>query len=185
VDLVDEAHRRQQESGPDAEPRREAVVEVGEFDRHRAASLGAAVLELHLGVEQDAVIELVADVDDGPQRIEPVGPPGGDVTFGLAGEVLVEHLAVATQRNALARLVDLRGRRSEPQDAGVRLHDHVPAEAQLLELAGDRLELGLDPRQVGGVPLLRRGRHGQQRQSSHEVPQPADRPRHSSPPGNG
>jgi hypothetical protein len=99
------------------------------------------VLELDLRVEQEAVVELVAEVDDAAQEVELVGAP-------FRG--LVEHLAVAADRQPVAGAVDLRGRRPEAVLALVGPHRRL-AQLDLLQLAGDHVDPALELVQAIGV----------------------------------
>src|SRR5690606_2446252 len=89
VQLVHEPHRGEEEAAAEAERRREPVVEVGELDRDLAVLPGGGVLELDLRVEEEPVVELVAEVDDGPEVVELVPPAGGRAVLPLRAVVLV------------------------------------------------------------------------------------------------
>ena len=82
VELVDQPHRDQQHSGPQPDALGREEIDVRELDEDLFR-----VLDLDFGVEEEAVVEPVAGVQDRAQEVELVG---------FAGRVvLVEHLAVA------------------------------------------------------------------------------------------
>ncbi len=139
VELVHEPHRNEQEAGAEAELRPPLIVDVGELDRHLAALPGRAVLELDLRVEEPAVVPAIAEVEHGPEPVELVGPSGEDIAVGLRIGVLVEHLAVAADRDPLLGAVDLGGRRAESVVALVRRRRRL-AQPLALELGREDID---------------------------------------------
>ncbi len=151
VQLVQKAHRDQQQSRPQPHTLRHQPVEVGELERHRSGLVGGAVLELDLGVEEESVAELVTHVDDRPQRVDLVGPTGRFTVLALVGEVLVQRLAVAADRDASPDAVDLRRRRTQTEAAAVGARHHLLAQPQLLDLPSERFDLPAQHRQLRAV----------------------------------
>ncbi len=113
VDLVDDPDRHQDQSGPDVRVVIEEEVEVRELDGDLSLVVRRRVLELDLGVEDDPVVELVAEVEHGPQEVDLVARLGRRAVVPAGVVVLVDHFAVAADRNAAGPGVDLRGRRRE------------------------------------------------------------------------
>ena len=116
MELVDEPHRHEDEARAGVDRAGVHVVDVGELHRDLAAGVFARqrVLVLDLGVEEPLVVELVAEVRDGAQEVDPVVPVRRGAVLPRVVEVLVEHLAVAADRDAPAHPVDLRGGKAEP-----------------------------------------------------------------------
>ncbi len=152
MELVDEAHRHQEETRAGVDLGTDPALEVGELDRHLAALPFArlGVLPLDLRVEQPVVVPLVAEVEDRAQEVELVLPAGVDAVVALRGEALVEHLAVAADRQPLLDGVDLGRRRTEAGGAAARRGScrRALAEPHLLELGGQDID---PPRKLGDV----------------------------------
>ena len=110
------------------------------------------MLDLDLRVEEELVIEAVAGVDDGPQKIE-LGPLSGRLSgFVLAGEVFEEHLAIAGERDTPAALVRRRCGWGQPERARVglgELKSLLLAAAESLHLLGEHVETSLELCNVG------------------------------------
>ena len=100
MELVEESHGEQQPAGAEARLWPPQILDGGEF--HFRSD---AVLVLDLRVEEPLVVELVAEIDNGAQQVDFGGSRGS--------EVLVDHFAVATDRQAALRVVDLGSRRPE------------------------------------------------------------------------
>jgi hypothetical protein len=66
------------------------------------------VLVLDLGVEEDLVVELRAEVQDEAEQIDARVGAGGGAVLEASGGVRVERFAVAADRDALLDPVDLR-----------------------------------------------------------------------------
>ena len=148
VELVDQSHRNQQHAGPQADVLGGEEVDVGELDEDLLR-----VLDLDLRVEEEAVVEPVAGVEDRPQVVELVGLAGG--------VVLIQHLAVAGDRHPGVDLVGGGRGRRQTQRAGL-IDGHLAlglAAAQPLELLGEDLHAALELLHVDRVvlPLLRPG----------------------------
>ena len=152
VELVDEAHRHQEQAGAGVDLGTDPALEVGELDRHFAALPFArlGVLPLDLRVEEPVVVPLVAEVEDGAQEVELVLPAGVGAVVTLRGEALVEHLAVAADRQPLLDGVDLGRRRTEAGGAAAfgGRGRRALAEPHLLELGGQDVD---PPRELGDV----------------------------------
>ena len=144
VVLVQEAHRDEHVAHPQRQLVEQREVEVGELD----PDLPGAVLELDLRVEDDPVVEAVADVEDEAQDLGDVG--------AVVGVVRVDELAVAADGEPLRLVVHLGGAHAhagvgaERDDVGDR---HL--ELQAADLLGQRLHLGL-----GGGAVVGGGRRG-------------------------
>ena len=136
VQLVHDTQRGQQHAGAEIGPVPHQEVEVSELDRDRAAGAGRGMLELQLGVQDDAVGELVAGVQHEAQVVGGVAVAAALVAHVLA----VERLAVAADRQPALDAVDL-GRRG-PQAVHAVVHGERrevgqrQAGAQLVHLLG-------------------------------------------------
>ena len=161
--FVDEAERHEDQAASHGQVVVDEKVQVGELDRDFVC-----VFDFDLRIEQEAIIESIADIDDVPKEIEPRGFRVRDATLVFPIEVLVEHLAVPGDRHAFGRAIDCRGRRCEAQGAspGVRqLLRRCFSAAQPLNFGREQLELALqffDGRllHVSHVRLGRGGRRG-------------------------
>ncbi len=156
VHLVHEAHRHEDETRAEIDLVAEHRVERRELDRDLAPLAGRGVLVLDLGVQDERLVELPPEVDDGSQVVPLVRLPRGGAVLAGRVEVLVERLAVAADREAGGLPVDLRGGGAEAPlsgRAGGRSGIGGVAELSGLQLAGQ----DLDPaREL----LVRRGRRG-------------------------
>src|SRR5438034_1396568 len=96
VDLVEEPHRHQEQSGAEVERPPQHEIERRELDRSRAVLggrglLGGRVLELDLGIEQETVTELVARIEHEALEIEAIF-----LAALVVHEVLVVELAITS-----------------------------------------------------------------------------------------
>jgi len=114
VDLVDEAHRHEQQTGAKIERLPCKKIEGEELDLDLALLVTGddRVLELDLGVEDDPVGELVTGIEDETLQIKLIG-----LALSIADELLEAELAVTADRETAFDLIDLRCRRAETVDA--------------------------------------------------------------------
>jgi hypothetical protein len=179
VDLVHEAHRHQQMPGADVGLGAPQEVERRELDGHRARARAVVhvarspVLELDLRVEDDAVGELVSEVEHGAERIGAVEV----AVLLVADEVDVVRLAVAADREAAVDAVDLGGRRTEAVGAlQLRLLGHRDLRAEVRDLLGEHVHAPhqLRDRVVALADLVlgraRRGRHREEGERHEREP---------------
>ena len=90
--------------------------------------------------------------------IDPIGPPGGSIVFLVAGKILIQDFAIATNRHTLANTIHLGRRGAEAIGGGVRFDHQVPSQPERLELASHRFELTFEPVEAGRILLGRGGR---------------------------
>ena len=144
MQFVDDTQRGEQHTGTEIGPVPHQEIEIGELDRYRTTGAGRGVLKLQLGVEDDAVGELIAGVQHKAQIVGRVAVAATLVAHILA----VICLAIATDRQALLDAVNFGGRRSQAVSAvfhAQRLEvGHGQAGAQLVHFLGqDVLTAGL------------------------------------------
>jgi len=73
VELIDDSHRREQQSGPEGERRREDVVQVQLLECYfpaRLAALDPGVLQLQLGPERQLGAEGVSEIQHEPANVD-------------------------------------------------------------------------------------------------------------------
>src|SRR6185295_4755608 len=145
VELIQKTDRQEEMAGAQVEFGLEQEIEIGELDR----DLLAAVLELDLGVEQEAVVPLVADVDDRALEDRHGVLSGGLAVIRLAVRPFIEGLAVAADRDAALSAVDLGGRGAHAIRAAVG-RDRGLADLELLDLRREDVDLALDLGQLAG-----------------------------------
>ncbi len=130
MDLVEEAHGHEQQTRPNIRP----VLEE-EVQRRKLEKDLVYMLDLDLAVEDDPLVELVAEVENRPQEVGGVGL-GGLVVYVVA----VESLAVAADRKPPRELIDLGSRRTHAVAAlELRLFGHCHVGARPLELLRQHL----------------------------------------------
>ena len=100
VELVDQAHRDEQHSASHAKVVVGEVVDVGKLDENLVR-----VLDLNLRIEEEPVVESVPGIQNGPKEIELARASRRLSRLVLIREVLIEHLAVARDRNARVPLI--------------------------------------------------------------------------------
>ncbi len=123
------------------------------------------MLVLDLGVEEEAVVEFVAEIEDRPLEVGLVDGRGTAAVLQPAVEVPVHHLAVAADRQAVAAAVDL-GRRRPHAVGGTVGGDRGLAELQRLDLLRQHPDLALElvqPLSVGTTLCTQRLDFGPQR----------------------
>jgi hypothetical protein len=169
VHLVHEADRHQQEARAQAHVLPGLEVQIGELRGDFALLLvpfaGGGVLHLQLGVEEDAVAELVADVEDVAHQVDAVRRARRLIVLPAVGRVVVDGLAVAADRDPVRLGVDLGGRRPEAGHGLARLGLRGSAGPRLLDLGGQEVDppLQLGQPLVGAAGRLETGHLGLQR----------------------
>ena len=104
MELIEEAHRNQDQANSKVQAVRMQIVEIEEL---RIDITASAVLEFEFRVEHPLIIEFITHVEDGPQRIE-------DII--LATIMTKPNFAIAPDRKPFVFPIDLRGRRSHSPD---------------------------------------------------------------------
>ena len=114
VQLVDEAHRNEHEAGPRSQRPGEEIIEVGELHLHLSPLVRRRdrVLRLDLCIQDPVSVELVAEIEDRAREVRLVPGARWLAVLAAAGEILVQELAVSSERDTLPR-VDLRSRGSD------------------------------------------------------------------------
>ena len=156
VRLVDDAERRQEPSGADAEGVGELEIEMRLLHGELAFAVRSdqSVLDLDLGVELDPVREAVADVADDASEVDLVAP--------AARRLPVVDLAVAAEREsvvpALAALDWTLGAGAPRQLVEQRLLARLALRAFGVDLLLEALDLLLELVELRILRVQRRGR---------------------------
>ena len=140
VDLVEESHRGEQQPHPGVQGRVKEKIQCRKLQRYRA------ILDLDLAVPHQPVVELVADVENGAQRIDLV------LVSALVAHVgRVATLRITPERDPTAQRVDLRRRGTQSPEALEVLVRERTLGSRTLQLVGQRVQLAL---QLGDSILL-------------------------------